>query len=79
MQIAIAFAMVSRCRRWQIAATIYKIDRSRTQSYEQPDIHRGNPLSALVLFADGFAGASKEPGGGAFRPTGPAAGPDGAR
>jgi glucose/arabinose dehydrogenase/mono/diheme cytochrome c family protein len=42
------------------------------------------PLSAgkvtrpYVLFADGFAGASKEPGRAAFRPTGLAAGPDGA-
>lgn len=42
------------------------------------------PLSAgkvtrpFVLFADGFAGVSKEPGRAAFRPTGLAAGPDGA-
>jgi len=42
------------------------------------------PLSAgkvtrpYVIFADGFAGASKEPGRAAFRPTGLAAGPDGA-
>jgi len=31
-----------------------------------------------VVFADGFAGAVKEPGAAAFRPSGLAAGPDGA-
>ena len=38
----------------------------------------GKPSGAFVVFADGFAGAIKEPGKAAFRPTGLAEGPDGA-
>jgi glucose/arabinose dehydrogenase/cytochrome c5 len=38
----------------------------------------GHVSGAYVVFADGFAGAFKEPGRATFRPTGLAAGPDGA-
>jgi glucose/arabinose dehydrogenase/mono/diheme cytochrome c family protein len=38
----------------------------------------GKPVGKYVVFADGFAGAVKEPGRAAHRPTGLAAGPDGA-
>ncbi len=38
----------------------------------------GKASGDFIVFADGFAGASKEPGKAAFRPTGLAAGPDGA-
>ena len=38
----------------------------------------GKAAGAYVVFADGFAGASKEPGKAAFRPTGLAVAPDGA-
>ena len=38
----------------------------------------GRPSGAFVVFADGFAGAIKEPEKAAFRPTGLAEGPDGA-
>jgi mono/diheme cytochrome c family protein len=38
----------------------------------------GKATGSFVVFADGFAGAVKEPGRAAFRPSGLAAGPDGA-
>jgi glucose/arabinose dehydrogenase/mono/diheme cytochrome c family protein len=38
----------------------------------------GKASGKFVVFADGFAGAIKDPGGAAFRPSGLAAGPDGA-
>ncbi len=38
----------------------------------------GKPAGDYVVFADGFAGAVKEPGRAAYRPTGLAIGPDGA-
>lgn len=38
----------------------------------------GKASGDFVVFADGFAGAVKDPGGAAFRPSGLAAGPDGA-
>ncbi len=38
----------------------------------------GKASGDYVIFADGFAGAHKDPGRAAFRPTGLAAGPDGA-
>ena len=38
----------------------------------------GKASGQYVVFADGFAGAVKEPGGAAFRPSGLAVGPDGA-
>jgi glucose/arabinose dehydrogenase/mono/diheme cytochrome c family protein len=38
----------------------------------------GKAAGDFVVFADGFAGAVKEPGQAAFRPTGLATGPDGA-
>src|ERR1700740_2665422 len=38
----------------------------------------GKPSGPFVVFADGFAGAIKQPGQAAHRPTGLAAGPDGA-
>ena len=38
----------------------------------------GKASGHYVVFADGFAGAVKEPGAAAFRPSGLAAGPDGA-
>lgn len=38
----------------------------------------GKPSGPFVVFADGFAGAVKEPGRAAHRPSGLAAGPDGA-
>jgi glucose/arabinose dehydrogenase/mono/diheme cytochrome c family protein len=38
----------------------------------------GNPTGAFEIFADGFAGAVKEPGAAAHRPAGLAVGPDGA-
>jgi len=38
----------------------------------------GKASGSFVVFADGFAGAVKEPGQAAFRPTGLAMGPDGA-
>ncbi|MGA3303882.1 MAG: c-type cytochrome [Methylovirgula sp.] len=38
----------------------------------------GKASGAFIVFADGFAGAVKEPGTGAFRPTGLAMGKDGA-
>ncbi len=37
----------------------------------------GKVSGHYIVFADGFAGAAKEPGRAAFRPTGLAAGPDG--
>ncbi len=37
----------------------------------------GKVSAPYIVFADGFAGASKEPGRAAFRPAGLAAGPDG--
>jgi glucose/arabinose dehydrogenase/mono/diheme cytochrome c family protein len=43
------------------------------QPFEQ-----GNPTSTFEVFADGFAGAVKEPGQASHRPTGLAVGPDGA-
>jgi len=39
---------------------------------------QGKAAGKFVVFADGFAGAVKEPGRAAFRPTGLAVGPDGA-
>jgi glucose/arabinose dehydrogenase/mono/diheme cytochrome c family protein len=38
----------------------------------------GKPSGDFLVFADGFAGAIKEPGGAAHRPSGLAQGPDGA-
>jgi glucose/arabinose dehydrogenase/mono/diheme cytochrome c family protein len=38
----------------------------------------GRASGSFVVFADGFAGADKDPGRAAFRPTGLAEGPDGA-
>jgi glucose/arabinose dehydrogenase len=38
----------------------------------------GKPAGSYVVFADGFAGAVKEPGQAAHRPSGLAIGPDGA-
>jgi glucose/arabinose dehydrogenase/mono/diheme cytochrome c family protein len=38
----------------------------------------GKASGAYIVFADGFAGAVKEPGRAAYRPTGLAVGPDGA-
>lgn len=38
----------------------------------------GKPNGPFIRFADGFAGAFKEPGRAAYRPSGLAAGPDGA-
>ena len=38
----------------------------------------GKAAGDFIIFADGFAGAAKEPGRAAFRPTGLAMGPDGA-
>jgi glucose/arabinose dehydrogenase/cytochrome c553 len=38
----------------------------------------GKPSGPYVVFADGFAGAVKEPGRAAYRPSGLAVGPDGA-
>ena len=38
----------------------------------------GKAAGPFIVFADGFAGAVKEPGGAAFRPSGLAMGPDGA-
>jgi glucose/arabinose dehydrogenase/mono/diheme cytochrome c family protein len=38
----------------------------------------GKPPGGYIVFADGFAGRVKEPGGAAYRPTGLAVGPDGA-
>src|SRR4030095_10723803 len=38
----------------------------------------GKPTGPYVVFADGFAGANKDPGQAAHRPSGLAAGPDGA-
>lgn len=38
----------------------------------------GKPSGDYVVFADGFAGAQKDPGGAAHRPSGLAVGPDGA-
>lgn len=38
----------------------------------------GKASGSFIIFADGFAGAVKEPGRAAFRPTGLAMGPDGA-
>ena len=43
------------------------------QPFEQ-----GNPTAAFEIFADGFAGAVKEPGAAAHRPSGLAVGPEGA-
>jgi len=37
----------------------------------------GKPSGEFIVFADGFAGAVKEPGESVYRPTGLAAGPDG--
>jgi glucose/arabinose dehydrogenase/mono/diheme cytochrome c family protein len=41
-------------------------------------LKNGQPAGDFVVFADGFAGAIKEPGQAAFRPTGLAMAPDGA-
>jgi glucose/arabinose dehydrogenase/mono/diheme cytochrome c family protein len=41
-------------------------------------LHDGQAAGTYVVFADGFAGAYKEPGRAAHRPTGLAVGPDGA-
>jgi glucose/arabinose dehydrogenase/mono/diheme cytochrome c family protein len=38
----------------------------------------GKAAGGFIVFADGFAGASKDPGRAAFRPSGLAVGPDGA-
>jgi glucose/arabinose dehydrogenase len=38
----------------------------------------GNATGAHEVFADGFAGENKSPGGAVHRPTGLAFGPDGA-
>lgn len=38
----------------------------------------GKASGKFIVFADGFAGAIKEPGRARFRPTGLAMGPDGA-
>ncbi len=38
----------------------------------------GKPKGDFVVFADGFAGKNKDPGGAAHRPSGVAVGPDGA-
>jgi glucose/arabinose dehydrogenase/cytochrome c5 len=38
----------------------------------------GKASGRFIVFADGFAGAHKDPGGAAYRPTGLAVGPDGA-
>ena len=38
----------------------------------------GKAAGPFIVFADGFAGAVKEPGQAAFRPSGLAMGPDGA-
>ena len=38
----------------------------------------GKATGPYIVFADGFAGAVKQPGQAAFRPTGLAVGPDGA-
>src|SRR5260370_7678290 len=38
----------------------------------------GTASGPYIVFADGFAGAHKDPGRAAFRPTGLAMGPDGA-
>jgi glucose/arabinose dehydrogenase len=38
----------------------------------------GKPSGDYQVFADGFAGASKQPGTAAHRPSGAAVGPDGA-
>ena len=38
----------------------------------------GKPSGAYIVFADGFAGPKKEPGGAVHRPSGLAVGPDGA-
>jgi hypothetical protein len=43
----------------------------------QPLVH-GTSSGPYIIFADGFAGAIKEPGRAKFRPTGLASGPDGA-
>ena len=42
----------------------------------QPLLH-GKAAGQFVVFADGFAGAAKDPGGAAHRPSGLAVGPDG--
>src|SRR5260370_7747018 len=39
---------------------------------------QGKASAPYIVFADGFAGAHKDPGRAAFRPTGLAMGPDGA-
>jgi glucose/arabinose dehydrogenase len=41
-------------------------------------LSNGKAAGDFIVFADGFAGANKDPGRAAFRPTGLAAGPDGA-
>jgi glucose/arabinose dehydrogenase/mono/diheme cytochrome c family protein len=41
-------------------------------------MREGKASGDFIVFADGFAGGVKEPGSAAFRPTGLAAGPDGA-
>ena len=55
-------------RRSRRAATTSCSSRSRT----------ARPAGDFIVFADGFAGAVKEPGQAAFRPTGLAMAPDGA-
>ncbi|MBV9996548.1 MAG: c-type cytochrome [Caulobacteraceae bacterium] len=41
-------------------------------------LENGKASGPFVVFADGFAGPDRDPGGAAFRPTGLAEGPDGA-
>ncbi|MEI9985802.1 MAG: PQQ-dependent sugar dehydrogenase [Aliidongia sp.] len=41
-------------------------------------LSNGKAAGDFIVFADGFAGANKDPGRAAFRPTGLASGPDGA-
>src|SRR4029077_11577580 len=43
-----------------------------------PPSARGQGSGGFVVFADGFAGAFKDPGRAAFRPSGLAVAPDGA-
>ena len=56
-------------------------NRDKQQGYVvvfQPLDASGNPNGKHEVFADGFAGPNKTPGGAAHRPTGLAQGPDGA-
>jgi glucose/arabinose dehydrogenase len=52
-------------------------DQSGYNVIFQP-LAEGKPTGDYVVFADGFAGAHKDPGRAAFRPSGLAMGPDGA-